>query len=62
MSVEEFGRGLVRPPTSDDVSLTRDGRRIDSKDSVLSWWADVADEVEAEEAARHASQELDGGT
>jgi len=50
MSLEEFGRGLVLPPTSDDVSITRDGRRLDSKEAVLSWWAEVAAEIEAEEA------------
>lgn len=53
MSLEEFERGLVLPPTSDDVSITCDGRRLDSKDAVLSWWADVAADIEAEEAARH---------
>jgi hypothetical protein len=53
MSLEEFERGLVLPPTSDDVSITSDGRRLDSKDAVLSWWADVAAEIEAEEVARH---------
>ena len=50
MSLEEFGRGLVLPPTSDDVSITRDGRRLDSKEAVLSWWAEVAAEIEADEA------------
>lgn len=55
MSLEEFERGLVRPPTGDDVSITVDGRRLDSKDAVLAWWAEVAAEVEAEEAARHAT-------
>jgi hypothetical protein len=55
MSLEEFERGLVLPPTADDVSITVDGRRLDSKDAVLGWWADVAAEVEAEEAARRAT-------
>ncbi|HUR17898.1 MAG TPA: hypothetical protein VMZ51_03045 [Acidimicrobiales bacterium] len=55
MSLEEFKRGLVLPPTADDTSITRDGRRLDSKDAVLSWWADVAAEIEAEETARHAA-------
>ena len=29
MMLEEFERGLVLPPTADDVSLTVDGRRLD---------------------------------
>ena len=38
------------PPTDDDVSITRDGRRLDSKEAVLVWLA----EVEADRAAgRH---------
>ena len=60
MSLEEYGRDLVHPPASDEVSITRDGRRLDSKDSVLSGWADVTAEIEAEETARQARQELDG--
>ena len=55
MSLEEFERGLVLPPTGDEVSITVDGRRLHSKDAVLAWWADVAAEIEVEEAARHAS-------
>jgi len=62
MSLHEFESGLVLPPTSDDVSVTRDGRRLDSKDAVLAWWADVADEIEAEEAARYPTPGADGGT
>jgi hypothetical protein len=34
-------------PTGDDVSITRDGRRLDSKQAVLAWLA----EVEADRAA-----------
>jgi len=62
MSLDEFESGLVLPPTSDDVSITSDGRRLDSKNAVLSWWADVAAEIEAEEAAGHGRLELDGDT
>ena len=46
ISLEDFERGLVSPPTPDDVSITVDGRRLDSKDAVLAWWADVAAEIE----------------
>ena len=35
------------PPTPDDVSITRDGRRLDSKEAVVAWLA----EVEADRAA-----------
>lgn len=55
MSLDEFERGLALPPTGDDVSITVDGRRLDSKDAVLAWWAEVAPEIETEEAARHAT-------
>jgi len=51
MSLEEFERGFDGPPTSDDVSITSDGRRLDSKEAVVAWWSEVAPEVEAEEAA-----------
>lgn len=61
-TLEEFESGLVAPPTPDDVSLTADGRRLDSKAAVLAWWAEVAADVEAEEAGRRPRQELDGDT
>lgn len=51
-TLEEFERGLDAGPTADDVSVTVDGRRLDSKSAVLDWWAGVAADVEAEEAAR----------
>lgn len=49
LSADEF-LARVRagaPTTSDDVSITLDGRRLDSKDVVLAWLA----EVEADRAA-----------
>lgn len=51
-TLEEFERGLDAGPTADDVSVTVDGRRLDSKSAVLDWWAEVAADVEAEETAR----------
>jgi len=30
------------PSTPDDVSITRDGRRLDSEEAVLAWLAEVA--------------------
>lgn len=61
-TLEEFERGLVAPPTPDDVSITADGRRLDSKAAVLAWWAEVAADVEAEETAKRLRQELGSGT
>lgn len=51
MSVAEFEEGFAGPPTPDDVSVTADGRRLDSREAVLAWWAEVGPEIEAEEAA-----------
>jgi hypothetical protein len=49
LSAEEFTErvGKAAPATVDDVSITRDGRRLDSKQAVLAWVA----EVEAEQSA-----------
>ena len=33
--------GTAPPSTSDDVSVTRDGRRLGSKAAVLAWLAEV---------------------
>lgn len=59
LSADEF---IERPasggPTDYNVSITMDGRRLDSKDAVLEWLA----EVEADRAAgRHVKLD-DGGT
>ena len=35
------------PPTADDVSITLDGRRLDSKEAVLAWLADVKADIAA---------------
>ena len=48
---------LVRhgpPPTADDVSITMDGRRLDTKDKVLAFLA----EIEAERAAGVTVEDL----
>ena len=49
LSGEEFLARVrqAAPSTDDDVSITRDGRRLDSKEAVLAWMA----EVEADRAA-----------
>lgn len=51
LSAEEFEARVAEaaPPTADDVSITRDGRRLDSKAAVLEWVA----ELEAERACGH---------
>jgi hypothetical protein len=36
-----------RPPTPDDVTITLDGRRIDSKEKAIAWLA----EIDADRAA-----------
>lgn len=51
MSLTEFEKGFGGRPTPDDVSVTADGRRLDSKEAVLAWWA-VGPEIEAEEATK----------
>lgn len=52
MSLEQFERGFVGALTSDDVSVTADGRRLDTREAVVAWWADVGTEIEDEEAAQ----------
>jgi hypothetical protein len=49
LSGDEFvaRAGAAGRSTPDDVSITRDGRRLDSREAVLAWLA----EVEAERAA-----------
>jgi hypothetical protein len=42
----------ARPPTPDDVPITRDGRRLDSPEAVRAWLADLAARGEA--AGEHA--------
>ncbi len=59
MSLEEFESGFVGPPTSDDVSVTADGRRLDTKEAVLAWWAEVGTEIKEEEADGQPSQGVD---
>ena len=56
-SVEEWDLDALRlavrrggPATPDDVSITMDGRRLDSRDAVLTFLA----EVESERADRSA--------
>lgn len=38
-------------PTPDDVSITFDGRRLDSRQAVLVWWAEVEPLIEADRSA-----------
>jgi hypothetical protein len=49
LSAEELSARVEHAPpaTRDDVSITSDGRRLDSKDAVMAWLA----EVEADRAA-----------
>lgn len=49
ITLEEMQAGLkdAPPPTADDVSVTLDGRRLDSKEAVLAWLADVEADLAA---------------
>ena len=52
MSAEELFERVrhAPPPTDDDVTILWDGRRLDSKDKVLEWLAEI-EAVRAEAAA-----------
>ncbi|MGH9152867.1 MAG: hypothetical protein ACRD03_10815 [Acidimicrobiales bacterium] len=54
LPAEEFRARLrvAGPPTDDDVSITRDGRRLDSREAVLAWLA----EVQADRAAGRCAE------
>ncbi len=43
----EAVRESGRPPTSDDVSVTLDGRRLDTKEKVLAFLAEIEADVAA---------------
>jgi hypothetical protein len=51
-TVEELAEALRKapPPTEDDVTILWDGRRLDSREAVMEWLAEV-DAKRAEEAA-----------
>lgn len=55
VSEQEFIELLEAAPraTPDDVSKTFDGRRLDSKEAVLAWWAEVEPLIEADRAEDH---------
>jgi hypothetical protein len=58
MTAEEWFEGMrqARPPTPDDVTILWDGRRLDSREAVMEWLAEV--EVKrAEEAATATNAE-----
>jgi len=44
MTAEELAEDLrhAPPPTPDDVTILRDGRRIDSRESALAWLTELA--------------------
>ncbi len=58
LSGEEFLARVreAAPSTDDDVSITSDGRRLDSKEAILAWLA----EVEADRAAGRCVDLHDG--
>lgn len=46
VDADEFSETIraAGPSTSDDVSITMDGRRLDSKQAVLAWLAEPEEE------------------
>jgi len=52
MTAEEWFEGMhnALPPTPDDVTILWDGRRLDSREAVMEWLAEV-DAKRAEETA-----------
>jgi hypothetical protein len=58
LTVEELAEALRKapPPTEDDVTILWDGRRLDSREAVLEWLA----EVEAKRAEEAAAASGDG--
>jgi hypothetical protein len=53
MTAEDLAEALrhAAPPTADDVTILRDGRRIDSRESALAWLAELAAERSAADAS-----------
>ena len=51
----EMNRALP-PPTDDDVSITKDGRRLDTKVKVLAFLAELEAEREAERSGSVARE------
>jgi hypothetical protein len=58
MTAEEWFEGMrhARPPTPDDVTILWDGRRLDSREAVMEWLAEV-EAKRAEEATAGANAE-----
>ena len=54
MTAEELAEALrhAPPPTSDEVTVLRDGRRIDSRENALAWLAELAAERAGADAGR----------
>ena len=58
MTAEEWFEGMrhAEPPTDDDVTILWDGRRLDSREAVMEWLAEVeAKRAEEAAAAAHAA-------
>lgn len=55
MTAEEWFEGMrhAGPPTDDDVTILWDGRRLDSREAVMEWLAEV-EAKRAEEVAAAA--------
>lgn len=57
IDLEEFNRAMAAapPPTPDDQSLLRDGRRLDSKEKVVAWLVEIG-HMTPEEAAEFEAE------
>jgi hypothetical protein len=57
IDLEEFNRTMAAapPPTPDDQTLLRDGRRLDSKEKVVAWLVEVG-HMTPEEAAEFEAE------
>ncbi len=53
MTGDEWAAAAIdNPPTPDDVTITLDGRRIDSKEKAIAWLAEIeADRADGKTAA-----------
>lgn len=51
----EMARNAL-PPTPDDVSITRDGRRLDTAEKVIEFFAELEAERQAEREAGSAAE------
>jgi hypothetical protein len=59
MTADEWSEGMRQapPPTPDDVTVLWDGRRLDSREAVMAWLAEVEAKRAAEEHGRRPAKD-----